>query len=124
MLSKETKTRIRFNRMRQQYRLKHPGKYLLISRQLREPSISSWAPLTPIRPYTGFSDFMERGWHRGNVFGVRLGGVPKAVESIHPAPRSALPDPRVWAERFKDLPKDVSVVVIDSYSNFEERGDV
>jgi hypothetical protein len=68
MQSTATKLRIKFNKVRRDTRWKKPNaRFILISRDLREPTAVPWQPLIETC-YQDYADFMKRGWHKGHVY--------------------------------------------------------
>lgn len=68
MQSKATKLRIKFNNVRRAARWKKPNaRFILISRDLREPTAVPWQPMIET-PYKDLADFMKRGWDKGHVY--------------------------------------------------------
>lgn len=68
MQSTATKLRIKFNKVRRAARWKKPNaRFILIGRDLREPTPVPWEPMIEEK-YADLADFMKRGWGRGHVY--------------------------------------------------------
>lgn len=74
MQSTATKLRIKFNRIRRAARWKKPNaRYILIGRDLREPTPVPWEPAIE-EHYKDIADFMKRGWDKGHVYAFPMRG--------------------------------------------------